>query len=632
MELHITELGPDRAAAYRNYRLSLSESAARTTLLRSKPVHIQIETTTKCNLGCIQCGLHSYALKGRDFDLKTLERLGEELFGTAGSVIFSDTGEALMYGGVNRVFEMIQQYSIPIGGFFTNGTFLDEAAARRIVESGVAFVNISIDGGTAETFERIRPGAKFSEVLKGLWNLCESRRNHASRLPVVQVNCVGMTDNLEEFPQLVRLAAEAGADRVVCSNLVPYTYELQEHSLVHARDRALEIRQRSLELGEELGIYVGFPEPSLPAMEQVQGRRGSEVFDPQPVGAARATAAPVASLVAKEVPQKTAMAEFLQVQVDVHNQSTQRFRAQGEPVIGQVWLSYHWADENGEEVVFDGLRSPLGEDLGPGEQRRVLCTIRTPDRPGRYSLILDLVREGVRWFGNACTRPELVIDVEDRFALSYFPPPLGHCDYPWRYMSVKVSGEVYPCCWLSKSLGNVQTQTVEEIWNGDRYQRLRSSIADGTYSVCRGAHCPYASLTPANAFRAKVEPLEVLERTTLGDRFTLRVRVTNESPYEFVAKGDDFDNVVWLAYHWQSERGAMLVFDGLRTPLERNLAPGASAEVTMKLATPQRPGRHRLVLDLVVEGATWFSQAGNQPTELAVEVVRPVGRLPVVEA
>jgi radical SAM protein with 4Fe4S-binding SPASM domain len=237
---------------------------------------------------------------------------------------------------------------------------------------------------------------------------------------------------------------------------------------------------------------------------------------------------------------------------------------------------------------------------------------------------MDLVREGVRWFGDLCSRPELDVEVQDRYALSYFPPPLGHCEYPWRYLSVKVSGEVYACCWLSKSLGNVLHQSIEEIWNGERYQRLRASIADGSYSVCRGAHCPYSSLTPPNAFRARIEPLEPLEQVVLGERFELPVRVTNLSPYPFRATGDDFDSVVWLAYHWFSQTGSVLVFDGLRSPLERDLDPGGSTEVTMRLAPPARAGKHRLVLDLVIEGATWFSQAGNRPTELPVEVVRPV--------
>jgi radical SAM protein with 4Fe4S-binding SPASM domain len=627
LELHITELGPDRPGPYGNYRLNLAETRARATHLRSKPVHVQIETTTKCNLGCIQCGLHSYALKGRDFDLEALESLGRDLFETAGSVIFSDTGEALLYRGISRVFDLVGRYGIPIGGFFTNGTYLDEATVRRIVESGMAFVNVSIDGGSKQTFERIRPGADFGEVIAGLRRLCAERERHNGRLPVVQVNCVGMTDNLEEFPQLVRLAASAGADRVVCSNLVPYTYELQEHSLVHAGQRVQRIRAEALELGERLGVYVGFPEPTLPAMERPRSIEGAEVFD-DPVAIGRnggEVHVPLAALSAIDPPKRAVLAEFLQFPVEVSNLSGFRFRCQGSPVIGQVWLSYHWVDEQGEPVVFDGLRSPLGEDLGPGDQRRVLCTVRTPERPGLYGLVLDLVREGVRWFGDRCQRPELSLEIEDRYALSYFPPPLGHCEYPWKYLSIKVGGDVYPCCWLSKPLGNVLRQSVEQIWNGDRYQRLRSSIADGSYSVCRGAHCPYSSLTPPNAFRATIETLELPGAVRVGEPFQLRVRVRNDSVDRFKAHGDDFDNVVWLAYHWVSEAGTTLVFDGLRTSLGTDLEPGASTEVMMIVAPPGKTGRHRLVLDLVVEGATWFSQAGNPPTELMVEVTRLQG-------
>jgi radical SAM protein with 4Fe4S-binding SPASM domain len=618
LELHITELGPESRGPYQNYRLNLDETRARRTWLRSRPVHLQVETTTKCNLRCVQCGLHAYALKGRDFDVEALSRLGSELFPTAGSVIFSDTGEALMYRGIDSVFGLVAQYALPIGGFFTNGTYLDEQNVAKILQSGISFVNVSIDGGTKQTYERIRPGARFEEVLEGLGRLCSSREHWPDRRLVVQVNFVGMTDNVGEFTRLVELAAEARADRVVCSNLVPYTYELQGLSLVHAQEQVRSVRREALALGERLGIYVGFPEPSLPSLARPDSASpGAQIFDTDSDGDA-----PAAALTVIEAPESTCMAELVQLQVEVHNLSGARFRAEGEPVIGQVWLSYHWQDEAGQSVVFDGLRSPLGQDLGPGQTRRVLCTVRTPERPGRYRLVLDLVREGVRWFGEACQRPELWVGVSDRYALSYFPAPLGHCEYPWRYLSVKVDGDVYPCCWLSKPMGNVLRQSVEEIWNGERYRRLRGSIADGSYSICRGAHCPYASLTPPDAFLADIEPLEAPRSVVLGERFDLRVRLTNRSPYPFVAKGDDFDNVVWLAYHWLSEQGTMLVFDGLRTALDEDLGPGRSAELTMRLAPPARAGRHRLVLDLVVEGATWFSQAGNPPAELEVLVSR----------
>jgi hypothetical protein len=65
-----------------------------------------------------------------------------------------------------------------------------------------------------------------------------------------------------------------------------------------------------------------------------------------------------------------------------------------------VRLSYHWEknDETGAHLDFEGRRSPLPSDVSPGAQVRLLGAVQAPDRPGRYRLRWDLVREHVTWF------------------------------------------------------------------------------------------------------------------------------------------------------------------------------------------------------------------------------------------
>jgi len=67
---------------------------------------------------------------------------------------------------------------------------------------------------------------------------------------------------------------------------------------------------------------------------------------------------------------------------------------------------------------------------------------------------------------------------------------------------------------------------------------------------------------------------------------------------------------VFLSYHWLDRSGAALVYDGVRTPLPRPLAPGESCRVTLRVEVPPAPGRRVLAVDMVHEGVTWFSQAG----------------------
>jgi hypothetical protein len=74
-----------------------------------------------------------------------------------------------------------------------------------------------------------------------------------------------------------------------------------------------------------------------------------------------------------------------------------------------------------------------------------------------------------------------------------------------------------------------------------------------------------------------------------------------------------------LAYHWLDELDNAIVWDGLRTPLER-LEPAERISVAVQVRAPMPPGRHRLAFDLVLEGRYWLSEIGNEMLTTDVDV------------
>ena len=64
-----------------------------------------------------------------------------------------------------------------------------------------------------------------------------------------------------------------------------------------------------------------------------------------------------------------------------------------------------------------------------------------------------------------------------------------------------------------------------------------------------------------------------------------------------------------LSYHWLDERGNPIIWDGLRTRVERR--PGERVEKDIELAAPIPPGRYRLAFDLVDEQRFWLAELGN---------------------
>jgi hypothetical protein len=81
----------------------------------------------------------------------------------------------------------------------------------------------------------------------------------------------------------------------------------------------------------------------------------------------------------------------------------------------RVRLAYHWLDELGNPIHWDGLHTHLPHPVQPGGQLEATLDLRGPIPPGRYRIAFDIVDEGTCWFsevGNLA--PELEVSVQPR--------------------------------------------------------------------------------------------------------------------------------------------------------------------------------------------------------------------------
>ncbi len=78
-----------------------------------------------------------------------------------------------------------------------------------------------------------------------------------------------------------------------------------------------------------------------------------------------------------------------------------RFRNAGDGVMpsagdGRVTIACEWASEDGT-LLAENLRTPLPAELAPGQVLTLPIRMNSPACPGRYTLLLKMVQEGVRW-------------------------------------------------------------------------------------------------------------------------------------------------------------------------------------------------------------------------------------------
>jgi hypothetical protein len=97
------------------------------------------------------------------------------------------------------------------------------------------------------------------------------------------------------------------------------------------------------------------------------------------------------------------------VTVELENAGTAPWRTRGRA--DGLFLSYHWLDERGNPIVWDGPRTALARVIEPGERLTQELRLRAPIPPGRYRLAVDLVEEHRFWLAEL-GNPPLERDVE----------------------------------------------------------------------------------------------------------------------------------------------------------------------------------------------------------------------------
>ena len=184
-----------------------------------------MEVTGACNLRCRMClvryspavGRREGALSYEDF-LALVEGLPE-----LRKLTLQGLGEPLLSPHLLDMVRHAASRGVEVG-FNSNGTLLTRPVAEELVEAGLGWLHVSLDGATAATYEEVRHGTdfrarsgQFDRVVSNLRGLVAAR-NGAER-PRIQLVFVAMRRNVRELPALVELAADVGVDSVWVQNL-----------------------------------------------------------------------------------------------------------------------------------------------------------------------------------------------------------------------------------------------------------------------------------------------------------------------------------------------------------------------------------------------------------------------------
>ncbi len=251
----------------KNMELSRLDVRERPAVCRALPVKVTVNNTHKCNLACPLCFKQfepGANMSYPDMPIEIFRDLAEDLFPAADEVALSVSGEPLAAGPIEEELELGGRYGVRYR-ITTNGVFLGLEKIRRLVLENVAFLHVSMDAATKDTFERIRKGAGWERVLDGIRSLL-AERARLGKGPEVWLNFVMMRENIEELPDWVSLAAELGVDALYAEHVVvPAALSIQ--SLVRHRRLGAAQMEEARRRARDLGIRLHLPAPYPPPAE-----------------------------------------------------------------------------------------------------------------------------------------------------------------------------------------------------------------------------------------------------------------------------------------------------------------------------------------------------------------------------
>jgi radical SAM protein with 4Fe4S-binding SPASM domain len=135
------------------------------------PRFFQIETTRLCNARCPFCAIDEWDKSTPMMSDALWERIAAELIEWKDWIRFADlqrAGEPLLDKKLYRRVKQLKDGGLRHIAISTNASGLNERNARLLLESGIDEVMMSIDSVVKETYEQLRVGLKYEQVLANI--------------------------------------------------------------------------------------------------------------------------------------------------------------------------------------------------------------------------------------------------------------------------------------------------------------------------------------------------------------------------------------------------------------------------------------------------------------------------------
>ncbi len=179
------------------------------------PYLFVMEVTNICNLKCPFCLTGKGISGGRDVRHMKFAEAKEILDQVSEYLYFLQVytwGEPLLNTDIFRIIEYAKKKNIYVM-ISTNGTAMTQACNQHLLESGVDYIVVAIDGGSQETYQKYRRGGDYNRVIANVKDLLYQRKRYKKNEPVIEWQYIVFRHNEHEVRDTEQMAYEIGINK-----------------------------------------------------------------------------------------------------------------------------------------------------------------------------------------------------------------------------------------------------------------------------------------------------------------------------------------------------------------------------------------------------------------------------------
>ncbi|AQR96985.1 radical SAM/SPASM domain-containing protein [Clostridium saccharoperbutylacetonicum] len=188
---------------YKEYRENWIKYATN-QFVSEYPLLVDIEISSICNLKCPMCYTITDEFKKKVntklIDVSLLKKIIDEIAGKVPALRISLRGEPTLHPNIVEFISYAKKSGIKEVSFLTNGSKMTEEFFGELLDAGVDWITVSIDG-VGDTYEGIRRPLKFKETLESIKTMKNIKKKKGRNKPVIKIQSIwpAIKNNPEEY-------------------------------------------------------------------------------------------------------------------------------------------------------------------------------------------------------------------------------------------------------------------------------------------------------------------------------------------------------------------------------------------------------------------------------------------------